>query len=281
MCGPEAKQDICEIWAEVGEFLHGIVCTYHGKRDDETAQYLESIKGDGEVVYSTYCRRHDFSRNQYLYCGPIQNGDWCVQIDVLERIPRSFAQDLLAHIEYFKSQNINLVYFHSKAFIFEFHDSLQYGGNPHEGLRRTDGKAVAIELNNIFKDESKVRYSVRHLKRDKYHFVDGHLKYYLFPYGSNHCLLGLEKNCDGTQEEVRKLFVERETRRMEFFSMLEMLELKRDFETIKLLVIGKMPPSLIKYFNEEKILNDFYRYHALNDRSFNDDHDWKNMVKIE
>ncbi len=276
MCGPEAKQHIEEIWNPISEFFHGIVCTYHGDPQDECAKYLESIKGDGEVIYTKYSRRHDFSRNHYLFCGPQKNGDWCVQIDMMERIPKVFAKDILAHIVFFKSNRVNMVVFHGKPYIFEFHDSLTYAGNPHEGLHRRDGKMVALEYNLINANEDEVRKNVRAQFREQFHFVDNYLKYYLFPWGANHCLLSLEKR-DG---DLKENFVKREGMRISFLETLDELGIDRTVDAVKA-ILNNIPRELLGFFESEKILNDVYRYYVLKDTGFKDDHDHKNLVKIK
>jgi len=42
-----------------------------------------------------------------------------------------------------------------------------------------------------------------------------------------------------------------------------------------------MPDELKEFINNEKILNDVYRYYVLNDKEVENDHDFSKMIKIE
>lgn len=280
MAGPNSLEDLKELVEPIKEYFDGIVAVYHGRDFDDEATYLEANKGEGEIIYTKFVRRHDWSRNHYLYCGPMKNGDFCLQVDVLERINPDFAKQARSFAQYFKSCGVNLVFYYNKPFIFEYHESLQYMGNPHEGLRRNDGTSAAIELSTQFPEEQAIRYNIRPTKRpDPYHFVDHYVKYFLYPWGSNHCLLGIEKN--GNPQE---LFPKRDARRIKFKNRLAELGIEDSVSALKTYITDKKPDEwdaeIRTIFNEEKILNDFYRYHILGDRQFKDNHDWKDIVKI-
>lgn len=279
MSGPNSEENLRELIEPVRKNFDGIVCTFHYPKDSGAA-YLEEVKGHGKVIYTEWCKRHDFSRNHYLYSGPIKNGDWCVQIDVLERFGENFIRDLRSHIDYFKSQGVNMVYYYNKPFLFEYHESLMYRGSPHEGLLRMDGQAVGIELSKIIPNEPDVRYNVRPLKRkDPYNWVDHYLRYYLYPWGSNHCLLGLE----GNHPKGNAFFHERDAQRLKFLQFLDSHGINRDTESvIDWLKANKdnLHAEMKQFINSDLILNDVYRYHVLGDKSIRDRHDWSGLIKI-
>jgi hypothetical protein len=280
MSGPNSEENLRELLQPIKEYFDGIVWTLHDSYDSNEAKFLEEIKGEGKVIHYHYSQRHDVSRNQYLYCGPIKNGDWCCQIDELERIPVEFAKQIPEHTKELKDMGANIAYFFGKPYLFEYHESLKYQGSPHEGLIRQDGKGYGIELNKIFPDENKVRINVRPLKRkDIYQWVEHYSKYMLMPWGANHCLLGLEHRFN-TQEDLSKEFQRRELLRLEFLDYIDNLGLPRTVDTIITLFSGPLDKILKKMINEERVWNDLYRYKVCRDLTVKDDHTWQGMIKV-
>lgn len=229
MASEGCYEDLKELIDPIISNFDGIVAVYHNPRD-EGSQYLEQNKKAGKIIYLDYCQRHDFSRNHYLWCGPIKNGDWVVTLDCLERIPICFASKIKDYITQFQQQGVNLVYFHGKPYLFEYHESMIYRGSPHEGLVRQDGKAQIIELNKYFID-TECRINMRPIKRDKFHFINGYARYHLFPYGSNNSALGLEKRLNG--KSYQDAYIERESDRLEFLAEMDSRGFERTTDGLK------------------------------------------------
>lgn len=281
MAGPGSFQDIDELWTPIKDYFDGIVAVYFGSRDDIEAKYLETAKGAGYITYLPYTGRHDLARTCALHCGVIQPGDWVMQVDVLERLVPEFIERHVIPWYGMCGLNPNMWLYYSKPLLFAYHESLQYQGTPHEGLRRLDGGAKVSELsqNDFFKDESTVRVNVRPLKRtDPYHWLGHYVRYYLgTPWGGNHCLLGNEHRGDPI-----KLYHEREALRIEVRDYLRANGVPLNEHGLrKLLTAGQIPPTMVDYINRERILNDAYRYWVLNDLTVKDDHTWAGMVKVE
>lgn len=277
MAGPNSVDNLIELIDPIHRYFDGIVVVLHDARDSDEDYYLESIKDEGAVIHLPFARRHDFSRNAYLWCGPIQEDDWIVQCDVLERIPPAFAANLRSFIADLESQSINAVFYYNKPFIYQQHESLEFTGSPHEGLRRHDGKMKAIELSKYYPNEPDIRYSVRATKRDTpFSWVGHYFKYYLYPYGSNHCLLG---NCDRGDEMA--IFKVRETMRNSFRDELKRRGVPRTAEAVKdHWVKVPLDATMRRFVNEEKVLNDAYRYFILNDLTVRDEHKWDSLKTI-
>ena len=87
------KQDLEELIEPIKDHFDGLIWTFHYPKDDG-ADYLESVKGEGEIIYTKWCNRLDFSRNHSLFQGPMRVGDWFVTIDTLERLSPDFTKDL-------------------------------------------------------------------------------------------------------------------------------------------------------------------------------------------
>jgi len=279
VAGPGSYEDLQELYEPIREHFTGLCAVYHGERDDLEAQYLELAKGAGRVIYLPYVGRHDMSRNVALHCGAIEQGDWVMQCDTLERLVPRFIQEHVVPWYGMTGMQPNCWLYYGKPLLFAYHESLQYQGTPHEGLRRLDGRAKMVELsqNDLFKDEANVRVNVRPLKRtDPYHWVGHYVRYYLAtPWGANHCLLGNEH-----RDDPMKLYQEREVLRIEVRDHLRGLGVPLTEAGLRKLLTSGISPTMADYINRERILNDAYRYWVLGDLTVKDDHTWAGMVKV-
>ncbi len=275
MAGPNSLTNLKELIEPVRTAFDGIVCVLHDARGSDEDAYLTSV--GAHIIHLPFSRRHAFSRNHYLWCGPIEQGDWIVQLDHLERLNPGFAASLRPFISDLESHGLNAAFYYSKAFVYQQHESLEFVGSPHEGLRRHDGQMRAVELSHTYPVETDIRYSVRHLKRDsEFSWVTHYLRYYLYPYGSNHCLLG---NVDRGDEMT--IFRQRETMRNAFRD-----EMRR--RSIPMTVDGlvaywranPLDDKMIHWINAEKILNDGYRYLVRGDQSVIDEHKWISLKAV-
>ncbi len=277
MAGKDSLVDLKELWEPIKGYFDGLVATYHGDLSDSEVIYLENERKEGKIIYLPYSGRHDFSRNAYLYCGPIEEGSWCLVSDCLERPSPSFCANLHSFIVNLQSRNINAVYYYGKPLMFEFHESLMYQGTPHEGLIRQDGQMRAIELNSVYPNEADVRLNVRPMKRVEYEWVSHYARYYIStPWGSNAVLLGLEKQGDPSE-----LFPKREAQRLAFRQEMKRRGFPLTLEGLRAMFIRPLDETLKCFVNGEKILNDYFRYEILGDRTVVHSHELKDMKKIE
>lgn len=218
-------------------------------------------------IFNQWMYRNDFARNSYLFSGHIKYGDICVNLDTLERLKPKFFENFDIIVQIMIQHKFDGFVLHNKRFIFIYNDFLEYKGNPHEGIHNLQkiGEITQIEE---YKNIDDYFENIRPQKRDKYHFVDAYVKYYYSYPNSNHCLLG----CENDQE----LFQKREHLRR-FFRLYCYKNLNLDFtvDCLKHYILNNDLDEFMKQaFNEERILNDFYRYHKLNDRSFEDRQTW-------
>lgn len=278
MCGPGSIDNLRELIDPVRAAFDGVVAVLHDSRGSAEDEYLESVKGCGVVIHLPFCRRHSFSRNHYLWAGPIEEGSWIVQLDHLERLNTQFAANLRHFISGLAPQGINTVFYYGKAFIYQQHESLEFVGSPHEGLRRHDGKMQAAELSQHYPVETDVRYSVRHLKRDtSFSWIGHYARYYVeYPYGSNHCLLG---NVDRGDEMT--IFRQREYMRNTFRDYMRLKGVPLTTESIvQYWRDHPLDEAMRRFVNGEKILNDLYRYRILNDLMCVDEHKWISLKVV-
>ena len=277
MSGPNSLENLTELLEPIRDYFDGIVWVLHDSYESKEAAYLDAVKGDGKVIHYYYSGRHDESRNQYLWCGPIKKGQWICSCDDLERLNPWFAANLVPFIENLTAQGINAVYYFGKPLLFQYDESLIYRGTPHEGLKRLGFPMRAVELSHQYPNEVDIRLNVRPLKRtDPYHFVNHYAKYSLsMPWGSNHHLLGLEGNPNANQ-----LFQERETARLKFLDLLDELGVKRDVGSVLAYMKGDMDERFKSHIRIDKYLNNVYRRYVLGEE-FKDSHDWNDVCQVK
>jgi len=256
-------------------YFDGLASVDHGS-DDGTYEILDERKGVGFVEKIPYYGHHGHSMNHFLLNPKIGIGDWILLRDSNERINEDFAKNIRGFLSQMENNGIGSIYQYSKLLLFKRFPNQFFANTPHWGLQNAQPKHIQIDQQNWFSSDEKYCYSVRNKNRDCWHFVGAYLRYYLMK-DSNHCLLGLEKNGD-----PNILFPIRNNRRIRFLLALEEYSIPASKDAV-IDVAGHLYkyPNLTIFFNEEKILNDAYRYHILGDRQFKDNHDFKDMVEIK
>ena len=275
----EDFQNLIEIVEPIKENISKIVWTinYNNIKDIsnlESNLLFNQLKNNYNIffIFNQWMFRNDFARNSYLFSGYIKHGEICINLDTLERLKPTFFENFDGLFQLMMQNQIDGFVLHGKRFLFVYNDYLEHRGNPHEGIQ---GLQRVMELTQIeeYENIDKFFENIRPQRRDKYHFVDAYIKYYYAYPNSNHCLLGCENN--------QELFQQREKLRRSFrLYCSQNLKLDFDLESLKYYILNNdLDEFMKKAFNQERILNDFYRYHKLNDRDFKDRHTW-NLISI-
>ena len=263
------KEDLKELIEPIKEYFDGLIWTFHYPKD-EGADYLESVKGGGEIIYTKWCNRLDFSRNHSLYQGPMEIGDWFVTLDTLERLSPTFAKNLKPLTKQFEQQGIDGSYIFNKRFMFRMREHTAFVNNPHEGICGTNA-TMEFTRTDFWKED--FLKNVRSEKRqDEFYFVNHNFKYYLFP-NTNHLLLGFEddKELINQRYRIRAEFME-EVRGLGFYP--------HSVESVENCLKGELTEKLKKCINAEKFLNDWYRYEVLGLKDVVDKHDFSFIKEI-
>ena len=164
------------------------------------------------------------------------------------------------------NNGVNTVYQYSKLLFFKRFPHQQFSNTPHWGFSGAQDKKISIEFQKWFEKDSEYCYSVRNETRDKYHFINAFMRYYLM-IDSNHNLLGLENFGNPTE-----LFPILEAQRMEFILYLNQLGIENTGQSLDSYIqINGLNDKLKIFFNNNLILNQWYRYHFLNDLTVSPD----------
>lgn len=261
----------------ISQYFDGLAAVDHFSTDG-TYELLQGRKGVGFVEQIPYVGNHSHSLNHALFNPKIEVDDWILLRDSNERVNPDFAAGIKNFVRALELSSVSTVYQYSKLLLFRRCPQQYFQSTPHWGFVGARANGVQIEKTGFFEKDEDYCYSVRNINRDKYHFVGAYLRYYLL-LDSNHNLLGLENR--GNPHE---LFPKLEVKRVEFRKQLAANGYPITVEGVRQLLDQARFSGLAEwakpFFNENKILNDYYRWYYLDQKDFNDDHDHNNMIKI-
>ena len=258
------KQDLQELIEPIKNHFDGLIWTFHYPKDDG-ADYLESVKGQGEIIYTKWCNRLDFSRNHSLFQSRMEVGDWFLTIDTLERLSPDFTgrlKSICSHLDY---SGVDGAYLYNKRLLFKLNEQTAFVNNPHEGIV---GVTKTIELSKQSFWEERYQKNVRAGKRqDNLYFIEHNFKYYFFP-NTNHLLLGFEDD--------RDLVNKRYQNRSKLLSLIKKEGLNPFcLDSIELCFRHRLNKEIKECISFDKFLNDWYRYKILEQKEgFVDKHDF-------
>lgn len=262
LCGITSNefQNVSEILEPIHEYFDGLVWVWHKSEDDGTKELLEKYKGDGEIVEALWQRNHGTSYQMVLNSRKILAQDHCIIIDSCERLNLDFCKNLRSFIYELEKNNINTVYNHSKILMFKYWPDIYYSQDTPHCIPRNLRQNV-LEITNIpqFADEKNHRYNVRPQKRPQTHFLSHFFKYSLSYHRSNQMSCGNETNPEEyqRQESARQQFLIYCYRVLGFEDITE--EIMIDF-----IKKNGLLPEIKAFFNFNRYLNNWYRYHFLN-----------------
>jgi hypothetical protein len=252
-------------------YYDGLQWTFHYPKD-EGADYLESIKKEGKIIYANWVQRLDWARNHCLYEGTMKTGDFFLILDSKERLYPKFFELWPQLKQFLESNNIDGVVLGGKRFLYRFNEFLEFRGNPHEGLAGGQRVIDLLQLEQYKNPDWFWKNVHKDPQRDKYHYIGHFLKYITFP-NSNHAMLGNENNTERYKKE--KMIGLQFRLYLEYNNLLPIT-----IDKFKWLCENKLN-EIKPWLQESKILNDAYRYLVLNRTDLNkNEYDYSDMVKI-
>jgi len=250
------EEDLRELCDPLLPHVDGIVAVVHRPCDaDPGLAYLESVKGGGQIIVRDWVQRHHISQSETLYAGVIQEDDIFIISDTLERPNPQFISRLRGDLkEYMWAIGVGQILYFGKSYIVRYEETMHYVGSPHWSLAGCSRSAV--EFSGAFPDESKIRLNVRPLKRkDEYSWIIHYCKYWLYPAGSNHALLGLDHFPPGDRNQQ---FAIREQRRLAFRRLMRERGFPLTVDGLEAMLREPLDPTVKEHLIAEKILSDYY-----------------------
>lgn len=254
-----------------------VSCGDENKNQIDLIDLLDRNKGDGFIHVQDWLNRYDFARNRYLLDPRVMDGDILVIVDSLEKVGEDFAKnDMWRLANYMEVNNVDVIFLHGKIFMVRKNEWMTYVNAVHEQVRPIN-RAVELTQLQDFDDSSKYFTNTRPEVREDMHFVNSchFFKYYLIN-GSIQCLMGSEGNDE--------MYAMRMQNRAKFKSICRDLDV--EFSVDEILDHWRSMPAdnlwrdEVECINQEKILNDVYRYHILGEKDLTSDWDFGNMIKL-
>lgn len=267
----------------IRQYFDGLCFTFHdyetlipyeeggGSPDDCGAAFLEEQKGAGRIVYTRWCNRHSFSMNHFLYQCGMEDGDHFVHLDTLERLSPAFCADLPNLVKWMDERNIAMVANYGKGLVFRFNEQLEFRGSPHWSAQGLDGQAVNMEL------DKESFWNVRAAQRDPLEWISHYLRYFTYPAGSNHALLGLDHHKGGKPEQ---LFPAREAKRLWFLTCMRRAGFPRTVEGAIAFMSQPLTQELVDLIQSDKTWSDAYWYLVKGDASVVHSHKPEDMKPL-
>lgn len=255
----------------VRKYFDGLNFTFHYPKD-AGSDYLEEQKGDGRIVYAEWCKRHGYSMTHFLWQGTMEDGDKLVLLDSAERISEKFCKERLPEIvKMMDNDNVAMVAHDGKGLVFRFNEQMEFRGSPHWGLIQVDG----LQVNTHFGPDE--FWNVRNEQRDPFQWVFHYAKYFLYPQGSNHALLGLDHH----KGDPKEIFVKRETKRLWFLTEMRKSGFPRTLDGLQAFLSQPLTDDIKKLINSDKVWSDYYHYVVLGDKTVTDNHDPETMKVVK
>lgn len=239
----------------ISDHIDGLAVTWHGEKDGGY-DILDRNKGIGFINVIDYYGHHSHSMNHWFLNPAIRPGDWVILRDTLEQLNSNFLKDLRNFTNFLKSRKIFSVYQYSKLLLFAKAEHQFFAGTPHWGLQGAIPDYLSIEnVEGLFQDPKNYAFSIRNDVRPREEFINHFVKYYLMD-SSNHLVL----ECGGNNE----WYHEREMQRWAFKKLLETNGVELTYKALlEHITKNGLSDELKAFFNKERFLNDFYRFHIL------------------
>ena len=278
MSSDPSPENPTEMIEPILDHLYGIIWVLNDvAADAPAARYLETVKGAGQIIHRGWpAGRHFHAMNDTLFTGKIEEGDYVIFCDPLERPMLPFVSRVKTEIgPMMQESDVDVIFGWGKPFLLRYRETMEYRNSPHWSLAGWNGRG--IEWSSIEPDEKKVRWNVRPLKRqDKWHWVKHYARYFLcYPAGSNSALLGLEK-----QGDPARLFPIREAKRLAFRAEMRRRGYPLTLEGLNEMLKKPLDNWLKRAINEEKTWSDYYNHVILGRTDLKDTHDPKDIIPI-
>lgn len=272
MSGTSSSENPTEMIEPIYNLLDGVIWVLNDVPvDSPSARYLESVKGAGKIIHRCWSRgRHHHCMNDSLYCGPMEEGDFYLYCDDLERPAREFVSRIKTEIiPMMDESDLDVIAYFGKPYLIRYRETLEYRNSPHWSLHGWNGRG--IEWNTIENNERLVRLNVRPEKRknEPYHWVRHYAKYMIeYPAGCNHAALGIEQYAE-PGEDLNHAFARREAARLEFRREVRRRGYPVTLDGVKSMLLNEteLDDKMVVMLNSEKVLSDYYHFlHGCNDQ---------------
>ncbi len=262
-CSAETE-NIKELVGQFTNYVDGFLVSYnltpeevYSPKNMPAAQFLESNKKAGKVIFREYNTMHGYGMCEYLYCGIPRINDLLILRDSSERASVKLLEKLDLLHNWMIGNNIRAIYHESKPLFVLFDENIYFTPHHHFGLGGVSGQVIELKNIDLFSETYKEdAFSLRNKQRPADHRIDYEVKIFLNHHSNHLALYWNEKGVEVLNQHQQYRFA--------FLNYLDKLGVKHNVEALKnYLQNNKLEPEIAFLLNQERFLRNFYRYHVL------------------
>lgn len=165
------------------DFFDGLIAVVDSKASQDSIDWLNSIKKDGEIIVKKWVNDHSHTMNETLFTGKIKFPDYCVIIDETDLVNKGFAKELRESVKYWNKNDIGCIWI-DHPFVFRYHDGFRFSNSPHWGITHSLGSNINLATMKDYKKESYV-FNLRDDDKLRSAFLSPIKYWFCYPNGSN------------------------------------------------------------------------------------------------
>lgn len=133
-------------------YFDGLICVVDSRAKQEDIDWLNSIKGEGEIIVKKWVNDHAHTMNEFLFTDKMKFGHYFVIIDETDLLSPAFAKDLKQNIQYFHQKDIGAFWI-DHPLLVRYHRGVRVVGSPHWTVSNILGKQIDLKQSDLYKKE--------------------------------------------------------------------------------------------------------------------------------
>ena len=248
------------------KYADGLIAVVDSRAKPEDIEWLNSIKGCGEIIVKKWVNDHSHTMNETLLTDKMKFPDYFMILDETDMPNKVFLRDLKENIKYWHKNNIGAIWL-DHPFIIRYHPGVRFANSPHWTIINVLGQILNLTSIEGYTKESYI-FNTRSNDVLRSAILSPIKYWYSYPPFSNHTNLLYSQFSN-------EIWSKHESIRIRFqLSCRQELGLDPSVETLKNYMInnvGNYPLWFEETLEMEVNLKDAFRLFVLKQ-------DWKVMV---
>ena len=249
------------------KYFNGLICVVDSRASKDDIDWLNSIKGDGEVIVKKWVNDHSHTMNETLFTDKMKFPDYFLYLDETDKPNLTFVKRLRDDVKYWHKNNIGAVWL-DHPFIIRYHTGVRFAQSPHWTIINILGRTLNLTSIDGYMKESYL-FNLRDNDKLRSAFLSPIKYWYSYPPFSNHTNLLYSQFGQET-------WAKHESIRIKFqLSCQQTLGLDSTVDALKYYMInnvGKYPNWFEQTLEDEVNLKDAFRLFVLNEP-------WQNLAQ--
>ena len=171
----------------IAKYFDGIIAVVDSKAKPEDIEWLNTIKGGGEIIVKKWVNDHSHSMNEILFTGKMEFPDFFCYIDETDKLNETFVQGLRGSIQDWHRNGIGAIWL-DHPFIIRYHDGVRFAHSPHWTVINILGQSLNLTQGNSYNKESYL-FNLRDDDKLRSAFLSPIKYWFEYPAFSNHTAL--------------------------------------------------------------------------------------------